>query len=221
MYVTRHDASAGPRWAVDGNWLPEGSGLGRFLDRPLGELRDALAEARGREPARGRVLAPIDDAQEVWAAGVTYLRSREARMAESETADVYDRVYDADRVEVFFKANGWRVIGDGGRIRVRPDSTWDVPEPSSPWCSTGPARSSATPSGTTSRHEASRARIPLYLPQAKVYNGSCALGPGIVLAHPDEMRDLPVRLLIEREGALRRTKVRPARSPGSCPRTSL
>ena len=201
MYVTRHDTSAGPRWAVDGNWLPDGSGLGRFLDRPLGELRGALAEARGGEPARGSVLAPIDDAQEIWAAGVTYLRSREARMAESETADVYDRVYDADRVEVFFKANGWRVIGHGGRIRVRPDSTWNVPEPELALVLN---RSGEIVGYTVGNDVSSRSiegENPLYLPQAKVYDGSCALGPGIVLAHPDEMRDLPVRLLIERGGA--------------------
>ena len=201
MYVTRHETSAGPRWAVDGNWLAEGSSLGGFLDRPLGDLRAALAEARRDEPARGRVLAPIDDAQEVWAAGVTYLRSRQARMAESETADVYDRVYDADRVEVFFKANGWRVIGHGGRIRIRPDSTWDVPEPELALV----LNQSGEIVGYTAGNDVSSRSIegenPLYLPQAKVYNGSCALGPGIVLAHPDEMRDLAVRLAIEREGA--------------------
>ena len=129
MHLTRHRTFAGPRWAVDGHWLPDGFHLDLALQRPLAEMRDALAGARSAEPAEGALLAPIEDTQEVWAAGVTYLRSREARMAESETADIYDKVYEAERVEVFFKSIGWRVMGHGDEIRVRRDSTWNVPEP--------------------------------------------------------------------------------------------
>ena len=201
MYLTRHAASTGPRWAVDGNWLPDGLRLGALLDRPLADLRADLAEAHGDEPARGRLLAPIDDSQEVWAAGVTYLRSREARMAESETADVYDRVYAAERVEVFFKSSGWRVVGPGGRIRVRPDSTWDVPEPELALLLNRGGDIVGYAAGNDVSSRSIEGENPLYLPQAKVYNGSCALGPGIVVAHPDEMRDLAVGLVIERDGA--------------------
>ena len=200
MYLTRHRTSGGPRWAADGNWLPEGLRLGRILDRPASELAGALADSRTGEGAAGPLLAPIEDGQEVWAAGVTYLRSREARMAESDTADVYDRVYDAERVEVFFKANGWRVIGHQGRIRTRPDSTWDVPEPELTLVLNRGGEIVGYAAGNDVSSRSIEGENPLYLPQAKVYDGSCALGPGIVVAGPDAMRDLPVGLVIERGG---------------------
>ena len=201
MYLTRHRTPHGPRWAVDGHWLPGDFRLDRLLARPSAEIRDALTGAGAGEPADGPALAPIEGGQEVWAAGVTYLRSREARMAESETADVYDRVYEAERVEVFFKANGWRVIGDRGRIRVRPDSTWDVPEPELALVLNRAGEIVGYAAGNDVSSRSIEGENPLYLPQAKVYDGSCALGPGIVLAGPDEMRDLPVTLVIERGGA--------------------
>ena len=200
MYLTRHRTSLGPRWAVDGHWLPEGFRLDRMLEHPLREICDSLAGARTGDPATGTLLAPIEDDQEVWAAGVTYLRSREARMAESDTADVYDRVYEAERVEVFFKANGWRVMGHGGRIRVRPDSTWDVPEPELALVLNRAGAIVGHAAGNDVSSRSIEGENPLYLPQAKVYNGSCALGPGIVIGGPDAMRDLSVRLVIERGG---------------------
>ena len=201
MYLTRHRTPHGPRWAVDGHWLPGEFRLDRVLAGPSAEISEALAGTSTGEPSGGPVLAPIENGQEVWAAGVTYLRSREARMAESETADVYDRVYEAERVEVFFKANGWRVIGEGGRIRIRPDSTWDVPEPELALVLNGAGEIVGYSAGNDVSSRSIEGENPLYLPQAKVYNGSCALGPGIVIAEPDAMRDLPVTLVIERGGA--------------------
>ena len=167
----------------------------------------------GRVPARradGPVLAPIEDGQEVWAAGVTYLRSREARMAESETADVYDRVYEAERVEVFFKANGWRVVGDGGRIRVRPDSTWDVPEPELALVLNRAGEIVGYAAGNDVSSRSIEGENPLYLPQAKVYDGSCALGPGILIDESGcDAR--PRRRGSSSSGAARRrSKARPA-----------
>ena len=200
MYLTRHQTFAGPRWAVDGHWLPDGFHLDLLLQRPLAEMRDALAGARSAEPAEGALLAPIEDTQEVWAAGVTYLRSREARMAESETADIYDKVYEAERVEVFFKSNGWRVMGHGDEIRVRRDSTWDVPEPELALVLNRAGDIVGYAAGNDVSSRSIEGENPLYLPQAKVYNGSCALGPGIVVAGPDAMRDLSLRLTIERDG---------------------
>ena len=200
MYLTRRETPAGPRWAVDGHWLPEDMNLGSLLRRSLPELRAALAQARMDEPSAGTLLAPIDEGQEVWAAGVTYRRSREARMAESETADIYDRVYEAERVEVFFKANGWRVQGHGGAIRVRPDSTWDVPEPELALVLNRMGEIVGYTAGNDVSSRSIEGENPLYLPQAKIFNGSCALGPGIVVADPDAMRDLTVGLVIERAG---------------------
>jgi 2-dehydro-3-deoxy-D-arabinonate dehydratase len=125
------------------------------------------------------ILAPIGS-QEVWASGVTYFRSRTARMEESEKAgggSFYDRVYEAERPELFFKSTAWRVIGNHGTVRIRRDSSWDVPEPEL----TLFASSSGTLVGYTIGNDMSSRSIegenPLYLPQAKSYTGSAALGP--------------------------------------------
>ena len=151
----------------------------------------------------GRILAPIDGQTEVWAAGVTYKRSEEARVEESTTPDIYSRVYRAERPEIFFKANARRVAGPDAPVVVRSDSTWDVPSRRWRSSSTPAARSSATPSPTTSAHAASRATIRSTLPQAKVYAGCCALGPAITPAW--EVQDpyaLGIRMRIRRDGRL-------------------
>ena len=96
---------------------------------PETDPSETIAATPLGEPAIGEVLAPIEADQEVWASGVTYQRSREAREAESTVSDVYARVYDAARPELFFKSNGWRVAGHQMPIRVRADSAWNVPEP--------------------------------------------------------------------------------------------
>jgi 2-dehydro-3-deoxy-D-arabinonate dehydratase len=131
----------------------------------------------------GAALAPIDS-QEVWAAGVTYYRSRSARIEESKDAgggDFYDRVYAAERPELFFKASGNRVVGPGDAVRIRSDAKWSVPEPEL----TLFIDPTGTIAGFTVGNDMSSRDIegenPLYLPQAKVYDGSCALGPCILL----------------------------------------
>ena len=129
MYLTRHQTAGGPRWAQDGYLLPAGLGLDLLLRLPMAAMLDLLGTLPKDEPAVGALLAPLEPAHEVWASGVTYLRSREAREAESATADIYTKVYNAVRPELFFKAAGWRVAGSGGPIRVRRDSKWNVPEP--------------------------------------------------------------------------------------------
>src|SRR5207253_5740305 len=130
------------------------------------------------ETPEGRLLAPIDGATEVWAAGVTYQRSEEARVEESGTPDIYSRVYTAERPELFFKATPRRVAGPEAPIVVRADSTWDVPEPELALV----INSRAEIVGYTVANDVSSRSIegenPLYLPQANVYAGSCALGPG-------------------------------------------
>jgi len=200
MYLTRHATPHGPCWAVDGEFLPEGLGLDTLLSLPGAAMGETLAAARTGRAAAGDRLPPIEHAQEVWAAGVTYLRSREARMAESDTADIYDKVYDAERAEVFFKALGWRAMGPEQPIRVRRDSTWDVPEPELAIVINGEGEIVGYTAGNDVSSRSIEGENPLYLPQAKVYDGSCAIGPGIVIAGADAMRDLPIRLAITRGG---------------------
>jgi 2-dehydro-3-deoxy-D-arabinonate dehydratase len=126
--------------------------LAELLALPVAEIR-GICEAPAGETvpaAEIALLAPADGRMEVWAAGVTYERSRTARMAESEqSADIYDRVYAAERPELFFKSAAWRVSGPGAPVSVRADSPSTFPSPSWRWCSTPRARSRATPSATT------------------------------------------------------------------------
>jgi 2-dehydro-3-deoxy-D-arabinonate dehydratase len=127
------------------------------------------------------VLPPIGS-QEVWAAGVTYLRSRSARMEESKDAGggtFYDRVYEAERPELFFKATAWRVRGPHAPIRIRRDATWSVPEPELALCVNARGKIVGYTIGNDVSSRDIEGENPLYLPQAKTYDGSCALGPGL------------------------------------------
>src|SRR4029077_18206894 len=109
--------------------LPSAFRLDALLQAPAAAISEVMAGFAGGGPATGSLLAPLEPEHEVWASGVTYLRSREAREAESTVKDVYARVYEATRPELFFKASGGRVVGHQGAIRVRDDSAWNVPEP--------------------------------------------------------------------------------------------
>ncbi len=201
MYLTRHATPHGPRWAVDGMFLAEGMGLDMLLSLPESAMTSVLVGGGSGQPAAGELLPPVEHNQEVWAAGVTYLRSREARMSESETADLYEKVYDADRVEVFFKAVGWRAMGTGQPVRVRRDSSWDVPEPELAIVINAEGQVVGYTAGNDMSSRSIEGENALYLPQAKIFEGSCALGPGIVLTDPDAMRDLPIRMSITRDGS--------------------
>jgi 2-dehydro-3-deoxy-D-arabinonate dehydratase len=128
------------------------------------------------------LLAPIDQ-QEVWAAGVTYKRSQEARERESEgAARFYDLVYSADRPELFFKANPHRVVGPGGRVHIRRDSEWSVPEPELALVISPHLQIVGYSIGNDMSARDIEGENPLYLPQAKVHDNCCALGPVITLA---------------------------------------
>ncbi|MBN1873484.1 MAG: fumarylacetoacetate hydrolase family protein [Anaerolineae bacterium] len=201
MYLTRHQTESGPRWAMDGQWISPHFTLAMLLDLPQQAHADILHTIASSEKATGALLPPIDPLHEVWASGVTYLRSRDARQAESETGDIYARVYNAERPELFFKALGWRVIGPGAPIRIRADSHWNVPEPEL----TLVINQYMDIVGYCAGNDVSSRDIegvnPLYLPQAKVYDGSCALGPGIQLVAAAGLRALPVQLEIAREKA--------------------
>ncbi|MEX1158566.1 MAG: fumarylacetoacetate hydrolase family protein [Thermomicrobiales bacterium] len=148
-------------------------------------------------------LAPVDE-QEIWAAGVTYERSRDARMEESTQVDVYARVYDAERPEIFFKAAAWRCAGDFQPIAIRGDSSWDVPEPELALVIDSNGEIAGYTIGNDVSSRSIEGENPLYLPQAKMFSGSCALGPWIML--PGELDDplnLDIRLRIERDGGER------------------
>jgi 2-dehydro-3-deoxy-D-arabinonate dehydratase len=152
--------------------------------------------------ASATILAPIES-QEVWAAGVTYYRSRSARIEESKDAgggDFYDRVYSAARPELFFKATGSRVVGPNAKVRIRSDATWSVPEPEM----TLLISPKGTILGYTIGNDMSSRDIegenPLYLPQAKVYDGSCALGPCIFVSPEPLPAKTRVEIQIVRNG---------------------
>lgn len=153
------------------------------------DLSDFLTDVVGKgSPApenfqAAQVLAPIEH-QEVWAAGVTYYRSRGARMEESKDAgggDFYDRVYSAERPELFFKSTASRTVGTGGKVRIRADAHWSVPEPELTLVVSPAGRIVGYTIGNDMSSRDIEGENPLYLPQAKVYNGSCALGPGILV----------------------------------------
>jgi 2-dehydro-3-deoxy-D-arabinonate dehydratase len=180
--------------------------LSELLALPLAEIREICASPAGETvpAAEVQLLAPADGRMEVWAAGVTYERSRTARMAESEqSADIYDRVYAAERPELFFKSAAWRVSGPGAPVSVRADSSIDVPEPELAVV----LNAAGAIAGYTICNDMSSRSIeghnPLYLPQAKTYAGSCAVGPWIVPAW--EMPDpyaLTIELTISRDGGV-------------------
>jgi 2-dehydro-3-deoxy-D-arabinonate dehydratase len=202
MYLSRHRAATGPRWALDRRYLPQVFALDRLLEVPAADVRSFLEEQPLQEDTEDTLLPPVEPTHEIWASGVTYLRSREARELESTEADAYERIYDAERPELFFKALGWRVVGHGGSVRVRRDSRWNVPEPELVLV----LNSGMEIVGYTAGNDVSSRDIEgentLYLPQAKVYDGSCSLGPGIVLSDPGSMRDLRITMSIRRGGVL-------------------
>ena len=183
--------------------LPGSPALADLLALPMSELRDLLGGTDGEQVPLESVelLAPVDGRTEVWAAGVTYERSRDARIDESEeSADVYDRVYTAERPEIFFKSVSWRVRGPGRAVSVRADSRVDVPEPEL----AAVLNYAGEVAGYTICNDMSSRSIegqnPLYLPQAKIYLGGCAVGPWIRPAWeiPDPY-DLTIELIITRD----------------------
>ncbi len=175
-----------------------------LLARGVDAFRAALTGPTGAHlpAAEVELLAPVDGTTEVWAAGVTYERSRVARVEESGQASVYELVYDADRPELFLKAPAWRMVGPGQPVTVRADSGNDVPEPELGLVldSAGELVGYLVGNDMTSR--AIEGQNPLYLPQAKIWRGSCALGPGIrpVWEVPDATA-LDIDMAIHRAGS--------------------
>jgi 2-dehydro-3-deoxy-D-arabinonate dehydratase len=202
MYLSHHQTATGPRWALDEHYLRQDFTLERLLDMPGADVQSLLEDLDTEGPAEDALLPPIEQAHEVWASGVTYLQSREARELESTDPDAYQKVYGAERPELFFKSLGWRVVGHGNMVRVREDSHWNVPEPELVLV----VNSGLEIVGYTAGNDVSSRDIEgentLYLPQAKVYDGACSLGPGIVISDPDSMRDLRITMSIRRGDAI-------------------
>ena len=190
----RYDLSAvAPEFADISDWLS--------LSDPVAAVHNALPHALAFPLANeATLLAPLD-VQEVWASGVTYLRSKVARVEESlGGGDFYDQVYEAERPELFFKATASRVVGPGKTIRIRSDSAWNVPEPELALVLSSFGAIVGYTIGNDVSSRSIEGENPLYLPQAKVYDGSCALGPVIAVIE-NQQRARAIQMTILRNGA--------------------
>jgi 2-dehydro-3-deoxy-D-arabinonate dehydratase len=195
--LARGPADAGPAELLDA-----GATIDGVLGGDPGAL-EALAEApaAGPVPDGAPLLAPVG-AQPVWAAGVTFLRSRDARLEESKGLDAYDKVYLADRPELFLKALPGTARGPGQPIGVRADSDWDVPEPELGVVADRHGQIVAYTIGDDVSSRSIEGENPLYLPQAKLYRGSCAVGPCLVpAAEAPDPAAMEIALSIARDGA--------------------
>jgi 2-dehydro-3-deoxy-D-arabinonate dehydratase len=188
----------------------------QFYEIPASSLDDIIARenlldhlsrivsqaSRTQVPPRQDLLPPIGS-QEVWAAGVTYYRSRDARMEESKSAgggDFYDRVYSAARPELFFKATPHRVVGPGAKVAIRSDASWSVPEPELVLFITPGGKVAGYTIGNDMSSRDIEGENPLYLPQAKVYDRSCALGPCLLISDEALPASTGISIEIRREG---------------------
>jgi 2-dehydro-3-deoxy-D-arabinonate dehydratase len=172
------------------------------LENVLTSMTRRAVHLQSFDPAT-EALAPIGQ-QEVWAAGVTYYRSRTARIEESKSAgggDFYDRVYSAARPELFFKATPHRVAGPGQQVRIRRDSKWNVPEPELALAVNSLGEITGYTIGNDMSSRDIEGENPLYLPQAKVYSQCCGLGPGILVCGRPIEPTAEIHLEIVRDGA--------------------
>jgi len=194
--LARGDSESGPAELLD----PSLSITSLLSDPDLNIDVLADLEARGTIPGGSIALAPID-AQPVWAAGVTYARSRSARMEESRDAgDVYDRVYAAQRPELFFKSAGEDAVGPDASLGIRADSSWNVPEPEIGVVADPAGQLRGYVLGNDMSSRSIEGENPLYLPQAKTYDRSCGIGPCIVpAAAAGDWREFAIELRVERQ----------------------
>jgi 2-dehydro-3-deoxy-D-arabinonate dehydratase len=196
--VEHHDrfyAGAGTSW----DQLLTQDNLESYLKKSLQNPMEAASFA----DIENLLLAPIGN-QEVWASGVTYFRSRNARMEEAKTAgggDFYDRVYLAERPELFMKATPNRVVGHRGNVAIRKDATWSVPEPELTLLANPLGKIVGYTIGNDMSSRDIEGENPLYLPQAKVYDRSCALGPGILISEEPIPTSTEIHMQILRAGS--------------------
>ncbi|NVK50206.1 MAG: fumarylacetoacetate hydrolase family protein [Cyclobacteriaceae bacterium] len=186
----------------DWNLLLGRENLQDFLQSEI-KTWEKISSDQAREIQEAGLLAPMGD-QEIWAAGVTYYRSRTARMEESKDAggaDFYDKVYAAERPELFFKATASRVSHPGGEVNIRKDSSWDVPEPELTLLISPSGKIQGYTVGNDMSSRSIEGENPLYLPQAKVYQGCASLGPCLLIQNELD-QSTSIELEIEREGRL-------------------
>jgi 2-dehydro-3-deoxy-D-arabinonate dehydratase len=186
--------------AEDWDTLLNGDGLYAYLQKLHATLP---AEPAGATLVAGSLLPPMQS-QELWAAGVTYLRSKVERQEESKDAgggDFYQRVYEAERPEIFFKATRHRVVGHGGQVRIRADSSWNVPEPELTLALNRRGQIVGYTIGNDMSSRSIEGENPLYLPQAKTYDGCAALGPCILVLETPFPLDSTIAISIARSGA--------------------
>jgi 2-dehydro-3-deoxy-D-arabinonate dehydratase len=184
--------------------VPESNWDALIAHENLAAYLASVATSGNRADMTAPILAPIGS-QEVWAAGVTYYRSRDARMAESKDAgggDFYDRVYVAERPELFFKATPSRVAAPGEPVRIRSDAKWNVPEPELTLAINPRGQIIGYTVGNDMSSRDIEGENPLYLPQAKVYDRSSALGPCILVTGDPLPATTPIRIEIERGGKI-------------------
>ncbi|WP_439487759.1 fumarylacetoacetate hydrolase family protein [Algoriphagus sp.] len=199
LYLTRHDYQSHSCWAVNGKLLPQNFTLNFLLELTFDSIVNLLMSLPTDVDANETLLSPIEKDQEIWGSGVTYAHSRDARELETSVKNIYEKVYDAFRPELFFKAIGWRAVGHKGNIRIRRDTTWNVPEPELVVVTNSRGQIVGYTVGNDVSSRDIEGENPLYLPQAKCYDGSCAIGPGILITEANELRNLPVELSIFRD----------------------
>ncbi len=171
------------------------------LYRKAEALTGELTLIDGAQDLLARSLDAPMQSQELWASGVTYMRSKQGRQEESEKtggSDFYARVYEAERPELFFKASRHRVVGHGGKVRIRRDSSWDVPEPELVLVLSSSGKIIGYTIGNDMSSRSIEGENPLYLPQAKTYDGCAALGPCILVTQTPLSSDTKIQLDISR-----------------------
>lgn len=211
MHLVRYRAGGGPvragvRRGDTVTPVPGFSTVAELMQLPLDRLRAALEEAaegpQSVDMASVELLAPLDGRAEVWCAGVTYERSRGARKEESSEESVYDKVYSAERPELFLKSPAWRLVTDGQSIGIRTDSGHDVPEPELTVVVNAHGEVVGYTVGNDMSSRSIEGENPLYIPQAKIFAGGCALATGIRPAwEVADPTDLAIRAVVRRNGA--------------------
>jgi 2-dehydro-3-deoxy-D-arabinonate dehydratase len=164
--------------------------------------KDLKPDQEAKKLIQSDIQAPIQS-QEIWACGVTYYRSKVGRQEESKNtggSEFYARVYEADRPEIFFKSTPYRAVGPGEKVNIRKDSTWDVPEPELTLAVTSSGKIIGYTVGNDMSSRSIEGENPLYLPQAKTYDGSAAIGPCIYVTEEPLPSDTLIQMLILRDG---------------------